>query len=76
MYRWLPGKLLLTNIVHRYGLLCIGLLFGLRTIGDFKYVGSTKWVRNTPFARYDITLYTPLCAGLARSHLVLYGLLA
>jgi len=75
VYHWLPDKLLLTTAGHRYGLLLIGLLFGLRTLGDFKYVGLTKRVRNTPFARYDTSLYTPLCGVLALSHLICFAAL-
>lgn len=73
VYRWLPDNMLLTNTSHRYGLLLIGLLFSLRTLGDFNYVGLTKRVRNTPFARYDTTLYTPLCGALALSHFVCFA---
>ncbi|WP_288428443.1 DUF3995 domain-containing protein [uncultured Spirosoma sp.] len=72
VYRWLPSNWLLTSTIHRYGLLLIGLLFVLRTLGDFKYVGLTKRVRNTVFARYDTALYTPLCGALAMSHLACF----
>lgn len=40
---------------------CIGLLFILRSIGDFNYVGFFKKVKTTTFAKYDSKLYSPLC---------------
>lgn len=39
-------------------------VFGLRTIGDFKYVGLFKRVKRTRFAKYDTLLFTPLCLWL------------
>ncbi|MWC27044.1 DUF3995 domain-containing protein [Paenibacillus sp. MMS18-CY102] len=36
-------------------------VFGLRTIGDFRYVGLFRSVRGTAFAAYDSRLFTPLC---------------
>lgn len=43
--------------------LALGLL--ARAIGDFRYVGLFKKVRNSPFARMDTRLYSPLCLLLA-----------
>lgn len=37
----------------------------LRGIGDFRYVGLFKRVRDTPFARMDSRVYTPLVLALA-----------
>ncbi|WP_442603945.1 DUF3995 domain-containing protein [Paenibacillus sp. KN14-4R] len=39
-------------------------VFGLRAIGDFRYVGLMKKVRGTRFAIYDYYLFTPLCMWL------------
>ncbi|WP_261306113.1 DUF3995 domain-containing protein [Paenibacillus andongensis] len=39
-------------------------VFGLRAIGDFKYIGLFKRVKLTRFARYDTFLFTPLCLWL------------
>ena len=47
-------------------------VFALRAIGDFRYVGFFKRVRDTGFARLDTLAYSPLCAGLA----VLIGIAA
>jgi hypothetical protein len=47
-------------------------VFALRAIGDFRYVGFFKRVRDNGFARLDTLAYSPLCAGLA----VLIGIAA
>ena len=39
----------------------ISLLFLLRAIGDFRYVGFFKSVTDTNFARSDTILFSPLC---------------
>lgn len=46
---------------------CWGLVavFGLRAIGDFRYLGFFKRVTGTRFARADTLVYSPLCAVLA-----------
>jgi hypothetical protein len=43
--------------------LAIGL--AARAIGDFRYVGFFKRVRNSRFATLDTLLYSPLCLALA-----------
>jgi hypothetical protein len=47
--------------------LSYGLALGLlaRAVGDFRYVGFSKRVRGTPFARLDTWIYSPLCLLLA-----------
>ncbi len=37
------------------------LVFAVRAIGDFRYVGFFKRVRGTLFARRDSLIYSPLC---------------
>lgn len=54
-----------------YAIIGIGVIFLLRVIGDFKYIGMGKRYRNTPFARKDNWIYTPLCLLLGLSHLYL-----
>lgn len=39
----------------------ISLLFLLRAIGDFKYIGFFKRVKKTAFAKKDNSFYSPLC---------------
>jgi hypothetical protein len=43
----------------------IAVLFLLRTIGDFRYVGFFKSVSGTDFARWDTMLFSPLCLFIA-----------
>jgi hypothetical protein len=45
------------------GLLAV--VFGLRSIGDFRLVGFFKQVRGTTFARWDSWLFSPLCVVIA-----------
>ncbi len=39
----------------------IPIIFLLRSVGDFKYIGFFKKVRNTDFAFRDTRFYSPLC---------------
>lgn len=43
----------------------LAVIFTLRAIGEFRYVGFFKRVRNTKFARMDTRFYSPLCLGVA-----------
>lgn len=43
----------------------LAVLFLLRTIGDFRYVGFFKSVSGTDFARWDTILFSPLCLFIA-----------
>ncbi len=43
----------------------IAVVFFLRAIGDFKYVGFFKTCKNTPFAYWDTRLFSPLSLGIA-----------
>jgi hypothetical protein len=49
------------------GCWALAAIFGLRAIGDFRYVGFFKRVTGSPFARADTLFYSPLCAVLALS---------
>jgi hypothetical protein len=50
----------------------VAAVMALRGIGDFRYVGLFKRQRDTPFARMDTRVYTPLVLCLA----VMAGLVA
>ncbi|WP_288878801.1 DUF3995 domain-containing protein [Pedobacter panaciterrae] len=63
---WL--SLVMDSKFIRYGLWIIAVLFLLRGIGDFRYVGITRQKRQTLFARMDAILYTPLCFFIGFSH--------
>src|SRR5271163_3085928 len=43
----------------------IAAMFALRAIGDFRYVGFFKSIRDSRFARFDTLAYSPLCACMA-----------
>ncbi len=43
----------------------VSAVFIARAIGDFRYIGFFKRVRNSRFGRRDTMLYSPLCAVLA-----------
>ena len=43
----------------------ISVLFLLRAIGDFRFVGFFKSVTDTNFARWDTILFSPLCLFIA-----------
>jgi hypothetical protein len=49
----------------------IGVVFGLRAIGEFRLVGFFKRVHDTPFAWWDTRLYSPLCLAIALSAFLL-----
>lgn len=43
----------------------ISAIFLLRAIGEFKYVGFFKKIRNTKFGELDTKFFSPLCLGIA-----------
>lgn len=49
----------------------IPIIFLLRALGDFKYVGFFKKVRSTDFGKRDSKLYAPLCLFLGINGLIL-----
>jgi hypothetical protein len=53
----LPGS----NTVSNGGSLFVGVIFLARALGDFKYLGFFKSIRNNQFAKYDSLYYSPLC---------------
>lgn len=47
--------------VINYGRWIIPTIFILRAIGDFKYVGFFKRIKETNFGKLDTKLFSPLC---------------
>jgi hypothetical protein len=43
----------------------LAIIFAARALGDFRFVGFTKSVRDSRFARLDTRVYSPLCVLLA-----------
>ena len=51
--------------IFQFGTWGLAGMFLLRGIGDFRYIGLFRRVRDTRFARWDARLFTPLCLLLA-----------
>lgn len=51
----------LPNWIIKYGSWIIPIIFFLRAIGEFKYVGFFKSVKKTDFGKLDTKLFSPLC---------------
>ncbi len=49
----------------KYATLTIGIIFTLRAMGDFRYVGFFKKATGTLFAKNDTRYYSPLCVVIA-----------
>ncbi len=47
--------------IFKYGLWLIASIFILRAIGDFKYVGFFKKIKQTKFGKNDTKYFSPLC---------------
>jgi hypothetical protein len=63
---WLTLPALSGNgAVVQIGTWLLAAVFALRAIGDFRYVGFFKQIRDSRFARLDTLAYSPLCACLA-----------
>jgi len=47
--------------IMKYGSWIIPVIFLLRVVGEFKYVGFYKSVKKTDFGKLDTKLFSPLC---------------
>lgn len=56
----LGGAFLPPSIFHA-GTRSLALVFFLRAIGEFRFVGFFKRIRDTRFAYWDTRLFSPLC---------------
>jgi hypothetical protein len=52
-----------------WGAIAFGVVFVLRAIGEFRLVGFFKKVRDTPFARWDTRLFSPLSLSMGLAFL-------
>ncbi len=52
-----------TGLIHYLGI-AAGVVFVIRSIGDFKYTGFFKKMKESRFAYYDTRFYSPLCLFL------------
>lgn len=51
--------------IDNHALKIIVFIFLIRAIGEFRYVGFFKKIKNTRFARLDTKLYSPFCLLLS-----------
>jgi hypothetical protein len=51
--------------VLKFGTYVIAIVFLLRAVGDFKYVGFFKKIKVTQFAKYDTKYFSPLCVVIS-----------
>ena len=54
----------LPNWIVTYGGWIIPCIFILRAIGEFKYVGFFKKIKQTDFGKMDSKLFSPLCLAI------------
>lgn len=59
-----------TNVLTEWGSILCAVVFGIRTVGDFRYVGFFKRYKRSRFAKYDTWFYSPLCLFLAAAFVV------
>jgi hypothetical protein len=43
----------------------LALVFAVRAVGDFRYVGFFKALGDEPFRSWDTWLFSPLCLAIA-----------
>lgn len=58
--------------IARHGLWIIPSIFTLRAIGEFKYVGFFKKIKNTAFAKADTKWFSPLCLIIGIVGIMIY----
>ena len=62
---------IIPNWIQEYSLWCISILFIIRAIGDFNYVGFFKKIKTTKFAQMDTKYFSPLCLLIALLGIIL-----
>lgn len=65
---WFDIEIIATYLTNL--LLVLVVVFAIRALGDFKYVGFFKKIKNTEFAINDTKYFTPLCAFVAFTLLI------
>jgi hypothetical protein len=58
----------------RYGTLVISVIFFIRAIGDFKFFGFFKTIKETSFASNDTVFFSPLCVFTALISLFIFAM--
>ena len=72
-YLILPGILFISipGLILNIMAWIIPAIFTGRAIGDFKFVGFFKKVKQTPFAKLDTKIYSPLCLSLGIAGIII-----
>ena len=55
----------LSQTLSYYGTIALGVVFLFRAIGDFKFLGFFKKIKDSNFAKWDTRIHSPLCAFLS-----------
>jgi len=63
----------LSHWLSKYGIWLITVVFSLRAVGDFKYIGFFKKVKGTDFANRDTLFYSPICIVIAGISIMILG---
>ncbi|WP_042478095.1 DUF3995 domain-containing protein [Bacillus ndiopicus] len=58
-------QILQANKLSSIACLVCAIVFLIRAIGDFRYVGFFKTIRHSRFAKYDTWLFSPFCIFLS-----------
>lgn len=63
----------ISGVSAKIGCLVLALMFAARAIGEFRYVGFFKRVRDTEFAWWDTRVFSPLCTVIAVGYALLWS---
>ncbi len=56
----------------RYGTLAIAIIFLIRAIGDFKFIGFFKTIKFTRFGVNDTQIFSPLCLFISLLSIIIF----
>lgn len=65
-YRFIKKK------YFRYGNLIIAIIFFIRAVGDFKFIGFFKTIKTTRFGINDTQIFSPLCIIISLLSLLIF----
>lgn len=61
----------LPSFIEQYGTLILGIIFLVRAVGEFNYLGFFKSKKDSLFAEMDTKYYSPLCVILGINSLII-----
>ena len=62
----------LISFPNDISILILGIIFLIRAIGEFNYIGFSKTIYNSKFASLDTKYYSPLCLLLSLNSFYIY----